>query len=498
IPHNATDLWYSFILLDTIGNEIETPRAPVHVIDNDDPAMGPDLTPLEATTGDPLTFSLSAEDNIQIEGITLEYWYEGGTVESVASPLDEFEHVITVEDGLEPIHYRFVIEDTSQNIVEGEVRSVRVSDNDAPAIDDDRTPTGSTTGENVTFLVHMADNIELNGTWVEYWFGGGEHANSSMDPIGEWNWTLTVDVPWDSLSPLHYIFHAQDTSGNWNSTARSTVTIHDNDLPWFGDDMSPDMATTGDDHLFAVQLYDNIVVADVHVEYWYNSGTHKTMAMTSGDQDIWTATIVTSHTVELLHYIFHVEDSTSNMNASQVRDVEMRDNDEPIIMADSSPGSTTTGVAYEFTVTITDNMGVVGVDITYWFDGGEQTSVPLTGDALDGNGNGTYALIIQIPSDSTDPLLYQVEARDMVGNANLTAERTIPVLDVTLPVAEAGDELNVDQHRMVTFSSEGSGDNVGIFSYTWTIKRGDVIVTLSGPSPVHTFDNAGTYAVTLT
>ncbi len=498
VPMNATGLWYSFILLDTIGNEIETPKVLLHVIDNDDPAMGPDLTPLEATTGDPLTFSLSAEDNIKIEGITLEYWYEGGTVEIVTLSLDEFQHVITVKDGLEPIYYRFVIEDTSQNIVEGEVRSVRVSDNDAPAIDDDRTPTDATTGENVTFLVHMTDNIQLNGTWVEYWFGGGEHANSSMDPIDEWNWTLTVDVPWDSLSPLHYIFHAQDSSGNWNSTARSTVTIHDNDLPWFGDDLSPDMATTGDDHMFAVHLYDNIVVADVHVEYWYNSGTHTTVVMTSGGQDLWTATIVASHTVELLHYIFHVEDSTSNMNASQVRDVEMRDNDEPIIMADSSPGSTTTGVAYEFTVTIADNMGVVGVDITYWFDGGEKTSVPLTGDALDGNGNGTYALIIQIPSDSTDPLQYQVEARDMVGNTNLTAERTIPILDVTLPVAEAGEDIIIDQHRTVTFSSEGSSDNVGIILYTWTIERGDVIVTLSGPSPGHTFDNAGTYAVTLT
>jgi PKD repeat protein len=495
IPLNATDLAYSFILLDTIGNEIETPSVPIHVIDNDDPAMGPDLTPVEATTGDPLKFSLSAQDNIQIGGITLEYWYEGGTVESVTLTLDEFEHIITVVDGLEPIYYRFIIEDTSQNIVETEVRSVRVSDNDVPAIDNDRTPTEATTGENLTFMVHMQDNIELNGTWVEYWFGGGEHVNSSMDPVDEWNWTMSVDVPWDSISPLHYIFHAQDTSGNWNSTARSTVTILDNDLPWFGDDVTPDKATTGDDHEFSVYLYDNLVVADVEVEYWYNSGVHTTASMSSGAQGIWTATIVTSHTVELLHYVFHVEDSSGNKNSSQVRDVEMRDNDEPIIEADSSPGSTTTGVAYEFTITIKDNMGVVSVDITYWFDGGEQTSVPLTGEALDGNG--TYSLIIQIPSDSTDPLQYQVEARDIVGNSNLTTERTIPVLDVRLPVAKAGDDLNIDQHQTVTFTSEGSGDNVAISSYTWAIKRGDVIVTLYGPSPSYTFDNAGTYTVTL-
>ncbi|MCK5253168.1 MAG: PKD domain-containing protein, partial [Thermoplasmata archaeon] len=92
---------------------------------------------------------------------------------------------------------------------------------------------------------------------------------------------------------------------------------------------------------------------------------------------------------------------------------------------------------------------------------------------------------------------YQVEALDMVGNANLTAERTIPVLDVTLPLAEAGDDLNIDQHKTATFSSEGSGDNVDISIFTWTIKRGDDIVTLSGPSPGHTFDNAGTYTVTL-
>jgi len=498
IPLNAIDLSYSFILLDTIGNEVETTKVQVQVIDNDDPSMGPDNTPTEATTGDPLEFSLSAEDNIQIGEITLEYWYEGGTVETVTLPLDEFEHVITVADSLEPIHYRFIIEDTSKNGVEGEVRSVRVSDNDAPSIDDDRTPSEATTGENVTFLVHMADNIELNGTWVEYWFGGGEHVNSSMETVSEWNWTLTVDVPLDSLSPLHYIFNAQDSSGNWNSTGRSTVTILDNDLPWFGNDLSPDKATTGDQHLFEVQLYDNIGVVDVQVEYWYDNGTHRTADMSSGDMDTWAAEIVTSHTIRPMHYVFHVADSSGNMVTSELRDVEMRDNDEPIIMADTSPGSTTTGVAYEFTVTITDNLGVSGVDITYWFDEDEQTFVPLTGASLDGNGNGTYTLIIQIPPGSTDPLLYQVEARDSVGNVNLTAERTILVLDVTLPLAEAGPDINIDQHEAATFSSEGSGDNVGITTFTWTIERGVDVVTLSGPSPVHTFDAAGTYAVTLT
>ncbi len=497
-PSDGVDLSYRFMLNDTIGNVIETEKQQVHVIDNDLPVMGPDLSSEEATTGDDFNFSLSAEDNVEVKKVTLEYWYNGETATMVSKDTDSFRHVIEVRDTLDTLHYRFIVEDTSGNTLEGETRSVRVGDNDVPVFSEDTTPAEATTGENVTFRIGISDNIGLNATWIEYWFGGGPHGEAPLVNESDGNWSFIVDVPLDSLSPIHYIFHAEDTSGNVNSTARMKVDVLDNDLPWFGEDGTVLEATTGDEHVFEVNLDDNIAVVSAQVEYWYDDRGHIWVDMVRAEGDLWTVTIVTIHTVEPMHYLFHIEDSSGNANSSYVKEVVMWDNDEPIVMEDASPGSTTTGVDYGFAITVIDNMHVDGVNITYWFDGGEPVVSLMSGDDLDGNGNGTYTLLISIPSYSTDPLYYLVEVWDDVGNSNTTEERMVPVLDVTHPVAKAGDDHVVDQHEDVTFSSEGSSDNVGIVSFTWVIKRGGSIVELEGPSPVHTFHAAGTYSVTLT
>ncbi len=84
---------------------------------------------------------------------------------------------------------------------------------------------------------------------------------------------------------------------------------------------------------------------------------------------------------------------------------------------------------------------------------------------------------------------------DAAGNWD-TQTIWIRVNDTEAPSAEAGDNIKIVQGTQVTFNGSGSTDNVGIFDYTWTFNdTSDQI--LNGKMPTYTFDNAGTFLVTL-
>ncbi|MCU0859509.1 MAG: PKD domain-containing protein, partial [Thermoplasmata archaeon] len=78
-----------------------------------------------------------------------------------------------------------------------------------------------------------------------------------------------------------------------------------------------------------------------------------------------------------------------------------------------------------------------------------------------------------------------------------TDTMTVTVEDTEAPVADAGEDQTVDMGGEVTFDGAGSADNVGVVNYTWTFDDGGDI-TLYEVDPAYTFENAGTFVVTLT
>ncbi len=153
---------------------------------------------------------------------------------------------------------------------------------------------------------------------------------------------------------------------------------------------------------------------------------------------------------------------------------------------------------YRFLVVVSDNLDVERVSVTYWYGDGEPDVAVLATEDSDPNGNGTYRMFVSIPDDSTAPLHYLVTVTDATGNTNTTDERTVPVLDVKAPVAIAGDDVVIDQHQEVTFTSEGSSDNVALEVWTWSLTDVDGNHVLDGPGPAYTFHEAGIYTVRLT
>ena len=73
---------------------------------------------------------------------------------------------------------------------------------------------------------------------------------------------------------------------------------------------------------------------------------------------------------------------------------------------------------------------------------------------------------------------------------------TVTVSDNTNPTADAGQNQTLNQGGNITFDGSGSTDNVGIENYTWRFYDGGNI-TVWGVNAQYTFNNAGTFVVTL-
>jgi len=65
------------------------------------------------------------------------------------------------------------------------------------------------------------------------------------------------------------------------------------------------------------------------------------------------------------------------------------------------------------------------------------------------------------------------------------------------PVADAGNDIVIDQYEYAFFNANGSTDNVGVVEWTWTFDYNGSQVILTGPTFMFQFLIAGVYNVTL-
>jgi PKD repeat protein len=90
--------------------------------------------------------------------------------------------------------------------------------------------------------------------------------------------------------------------------------------------------------------------------------------------------------------------------------------------------------------------------------------------------------------------LVTLNVTDAIGNWNASSV-PITVLDITPPIANAGQNQTILQGATVTFDASKSNDNEGIVLYSWDFGEG---TSQTGVTVTHTYSNPGTYAVALT
>jgi hypothetical protein len=296
------------------------------------------------------------------------------------------------------------------------------------------TPSSGTTGDILVFNVSAEDHFKVTGTSVEYWFGTGPHTNVSMSGTGPY--THQITIPSNSTDTLHYIFHAVDDSGNWNQTEQKNVTILDNDKPLFGKDTTSTSGTTGEPLLFSIEVDDNIGVDEVYLEYWQGRKAPVNVSMNFTNGYYQYSVNVPIDYDEDFHYIFRAVDEAGNWVETVQKDIRITDNDRPEFANDISPATGTTGESYTFGVDATDNIGVDGVFVEYWFGTGPHSNVSMLETW------GTYSHSITIPNDSLDLLHYIFHAVDDAGNWAETDQRNVSIRDNDPPIF--GEDLTSD------------------------------------------------------
>jgi len=433
------------------------------VKDNDRPEFVNDLSPTQGFTGDPYTFHVEVIDFFIIDSVYVEYWFGEGTHSNTSmteSTRGFYTKTIDLPHSLDKLHYIFRSVDYFRNWNNTIEREVTLLDNDRPVFGAESSTANVTTGDKFELRIEITDNIEVEFASVEYWFGEGSHNNISLTSGVNNEWHSEIDIPSNSLQTLFFVYSSRDDADNWGTSSLHTVGIEDNDKPLFGEDLTENTVKAGGELLFSIQVTDNIDVNSVYLVYYYRYDELHNISMTE-DSGYWTAELTVEHTLDILHYYYIAEDSSGNWAGTDEKYIQVKDEDNPLLISDGSPTVAYTDKDYLFSFDVEDNIHINQVEVEYWF--GDEDHITVSLSLHDDH----YQHKIRIPRNSIEPLFYKTSARDSSGNRAQFNTVTIPVFDNIPPTIEDIEDITMYQGQSIYVTAEAS-DNIAVNEVKWT------------------------------
>lgn len=422
------------------------------------PTFGTDGSDTIATTGDTYSFSIVATDNVAVVGVGVYYWFGSGPMSFMTlTGSSPYTGTITIPwDSTVSLNYIFEAYDAKYNWAYSSQKTITVSDNDPPHAAN-VTSDLPTTGDPYVLTVEFFDNIDGNVMNQAYVF-------ASYDPL-DWSGGINLTLTYNgvtgfyeapsvniihSLGPLYYNLSAMDNSGNWGSFSGETVIV-DNDNPVItGDTTVASTGWTGDIFNFSATVEDNVEVDSVYVNYRFSDGGHYEMVeLTERSGDIYYLHKPLEDHIPVMIYNFTALDTSGNRDDLHGKRVTIIDNDSPEIFTDMCPKKAEAGQkAYPFRVMVSDNINLVEVKLTYWFDfqTGETT---VTMNHLSGD---VFYWQEDLPQDAGQ-MSYKFWAIDNSSNEyTLDDNMNVQILDILAP--EIGTPTYADEAT--------TGDTYGI------------------------------------
>jgi hypothetical protein len=502
IPHRLDSMHFIFHVIDRRGNYNNSTGLIVHVIDNDPPSMIVDLTPETVSAGEMFNLSIRADDNIEVDFVTVEVWSGMGSHMNLTLVKDELDTWATLIQSpigsLDTIWYIARIGDTSNNTMEGSIRSVRVVDTTPPRIVEDLTDETGIAGRTLEFLVNMTDNLLVTDVWIQYQDNSGTQFNLTMVNIGDGLWSYIAETG-DSIRSLTYRFIAGDSSFNLMVSKTWDVFFIDIDKPGRWTDSSDTLATTGDPFQFSIEVGDNWGVSEVHLEYWYGEGNRTNDSMSPDGLGIWVFGIdIPNDIKEPLNYQFHASDESGNWDRTPLRAVEVHDNDSPNMFREIHPERVEIGRTVALKVRVFDNIMIESVWVIVEVPYSEDLNLSMVHDegflwhvemivgtlgfytadfwTIDRAGNVGYLSGPEIFSfDGTPPTLGQINidpSSQWVGqtvNISLTVEDMDEVAEVLLRLEDPigrFSTLNLNRYDGDVWIKDTSYNEPGVYEFT--------------------------------
>lgn len=478
---NAT-LWSGYILVqatsmepvhmvgmavDRPGNINWTSELWVEVEDNDPPELIADSTLKTGFTGGDMGFGCSVRDNIAPEGVLLSWQYEGSPsweYVPMASPdLTNWSAETKLAfDNTAPILYTYDIVDVNGNHNITDTGRITILDDDLPTILSDHSDGIGTTSDEMHFSFETSDNIGIEASFLEWWYGDeGLKMNSSLTLQENGSYEHVITIPADQDSEIVYEVHVVDLSGNWNHSSRREVDLIDDDRPQFHRDLTDRESVTGGYMTFSIEASDNIMIDRITVTHWQGEGKERITTPMKKDADgTWKHVIEVRRDCDLpISYHFTASDLERNENRSATGSVTINDMEDPRIIFDSSDTHTSMGGTFNFSVEVADNIGIEDVEVEWWWGGeGYRYLVPLHLTGVD-----MWSTTFSLDEKRYPFLNYRVIVEDLNGNimeGNLM-EVTIflpPPVYEDPPVDDDGD---IDDDMMPDEWEEAMGLVVG-------------------------------------
>jgi hypothetical protein len=225
--------------------------------------------------------------------------------------------------------YRFFALDMNDNLGWVPNKTVRIVDNDLPAIGEDLTNDTAMCGELFRFEVEASDNVAIGGVIVEYWFGEGPHYKAEMQ--SDETYLIDIMIPETEGRDLVYFMKAADTSGNTIENDAVQVTVKDLIPPVMLSDDTPSTAKTGSTLDISVKATDNIGMNRI-VCNWSRIGDLHTELYLVRENGLFTGSInLPPDEVDQLVYSLTIVDSSGNQIKIGDRAIDVIDTISPTI-----------------------------------------------------------------------------------------------------------------------------------------------------------------------
>jgi hypothetical protein len=358
----------SIALLALVSVSLLLSSAALAEVDDEPPRLVADITPSEAAVGQDLTFEAEVTDNVGVDGVWVEYWYDEGdriNTSMAETVTDRWAHTIAVGLGAGELHYVFHYNDSSGNWNSSEMTTLTLEDLTPPTFGEDATSPEGTTGDPITFLVNVTDDVAVQNVSVVYWsFGFFFYDDEPMEADGD-AYSLDITIPDDVTGTVNYWFHAYDTSGNNATSEIFGIIIDDNDPPTGTVDQPlPGVMETGQSYQVTVSVDDNWAVWSVTIVMSLDTGEGEPKNRTQNLQNLGatfsgTVIVSTDEVGTITHHIV-VEDMYQNIFVTTEEVSDLVDSIPPKIEV-LVPITTTVGHDLSIEVEATDNIAIVGI-----------------------------------------------------------------------------------------------------------------------------------------
>ena len=316
-------------------------------------------------------------------------------------------------------------------------------DEEPPRLVIDNTPQTGTTGGELPFSANFTDNVSVVAVHVNYTYNDIHYHNLSMNNIaGEmWNLTITINV---SAAYINYTFFYKDGANNTNTTAIRTVEVIDN-IPPIADAGEDLEAPQGENfYVNGSGSSDNVGIIN-YTWTWRCGGcgsnhfAYGVVPEISGDISNLTITL-------------NVTDAYGNWDNDTVN-MTVTDVVPPICNAGNDIVIDQHETAYFNGSISSDNFEIVNYTWSLNYNG---TSVNI------------YGMYANFTFDLAGGYPVILTVADAAGNTAPWCSDSIlvTVLDITSPDANAGEDVEIDQHETVFFNANMSSDNIFVLHYT--------------------------------